>query len=324
MSVDDARGQGVRVPDIASPGGQELGRFATISDLHIGEPGFGIAPRVHEPRGRYRDHFTVRAARAAIDEAVAWGAELIVVKGDITWTARPGQWERAAAVLSAAPVPVVAVVGNHDVTPRGQDGRRWLEDAGVTVVVDHENVADAVDVAGMRIVLAHTSGEHHRDKGQVPRATSERVASLLSAAPDRRTMVVLHHYLSRFPKATRWPPGVDHGDALRLRQEFAAGGPPTLVTSGHTHRHRRYARDGITFTEVGSTKDYPGVWAGYVAHEGGVRQVVRRIGEPSVVEWTDTTKHACLGLWGYWTPGLLSWRCFSLPWAATRRSAPAT
>jgi hypothetical protein len=49
-------------------------------------------------------------------------------------------------------------------------------------------------------------------------------------------------------------------------------------------------------TEVGSPKDYPGTWAGYVVHEGGIRQVVRRVAAPEVIRWTESTDGPCSGV----------------------------
>ena len=71
---------------------------------------------------------------------------------------------------------------------------------------------------------------------------------------------------------------------------------------------------GVPWVEVGSTKDYPGTWAGYVVHEGGIRQVVRRIVRRDVIGWTERTKRAAFGTWGLWSPGTLDARCFVHPW----------
>ena len=90
-----------------------------------------------------------------------------------------------------------------------------------------------------------------------------------------------------------------------------------FVTSGHTHRHRRWSHAGITTTQVGATKDYPGVWAGYVVHEGGLRQLVQRIGRPDCIRWTEHTRRAAVGAWRYVAPGALASRCFTLEWDAT-------
>ena len=305
---------GPGIPEVAAPPGAVRGRIATISDLHVGGSGFGILPRVREDPDLYGEHFTLRAARAAIHEAVAWGAELLVVKGDITYLAAPRQWAAAAQVLADCPIPVVAMVGNHDITARGQDGRPWLADAGVKTIVDAENPYDHVDVAGVRIVMAHTTTMFH-GPGQIDAPTRDGVCRLLDerGAGDG-ALLAMHHYPNRFRVRTRYPVGIPLAEADELLHSLREVRPPTLITTGHTHRHRRYRRAGLEISEVGSTKDYPGVWAGYVVHEGGVRQVVRRIADPSVVAWTERTRAACLGLWQHWTPGRLSWRCFSLPW----------
>jgi hypothetical protein len=90
--------------------------------------------------------------------------------------------------------------------------------------------------------------------------------------------------------------------------------PGALLTAGHSHRHRRRTHRSVTITEVGSPKDYPGTWGGYVIHEGGIRQVVRRIADPTCIAWTEYTRRAALGVWGRWSPGQLDARNFSHVW----------
>ena len=134
------------------------------------------------------------------------------------------------------------------------------------------------------------------------------------AAGGRPAMVALHHPLDRWPVPTHYPPGIPQAQGDRLVAELARANPATLVTAGHTHRNRRRRRGPLTLSEVGSTKDYPGQWAGYAVHEGGIRQVVRRIADPSVMAWTESTRRALGGVWGWWSPGRLSDRCWSLTW----------
>jgi Icc protein len=295
-----------RVALLAPPPGRLLSRVATITDLHVGEPRFGLLPHVAEPRDT-APRYAVRCAAAAVAEAAAWGAELLVVRGDLTWTGRAAQWEQVADVLAASPVPVVTVLGNHDCTAKGVDGRRWLEAAGVRVVDD----VDHVDVPGLRVVLVHTPARGQRP-GYVPADRRQRAAELAHAAPDGSgVLVVMHHYPDRFRWATRYPHGVVHQDAAALLRALPPG---ALVTTGHSHRHRRYVRDGVEVSETGSTKDYPGVWAGYAVHEGGLRQVVRRVEADGVLDWTERTAAALGGFWGRWTPGRRSWRCFTHEW----------
>ena len=71
---------------LPAPPGRLLARFATVSDCHIGERWVGPLRRFHDPRPRPPGlaPYPARCARAAIAEAEAWGAELLVAKGDMT------------------------------------------------------------------------------------------------------------------------------------------------------------------------------------------------------------------------------------------------
>jgi hypothetical protein len=72
----------------------------------------------------------------------------------------------------------------------------------------------------------------------------------------------------------------------------------------------------VVVTEVGSTKDHPGTWAGYAVHDGGIRQVVRRVAAPEAIRWTEATRRSYLGVWGPWSTWARSARCFTHPWPA--------
>jgi hypothetical protein len=128
----------------------------------------------------------------------------------------------------------------------------------------------------------------------------------------RPAMVVLHHHLLRGPVPTIWPPGVPSGQARPFVAAIAEAAPTALVVSGHTHRHRLRRRGNVWLAETGSPKDYPGTWTGYVVHEGGLRQVVRRVSHPETHGWLEFSRLAALGMWQYNSPGLLAHRNFSL------------
>jgi hypothetical protein len=114
--------------------------------------------------------------------------------------------------------------------------------------------------------------------------------------------------------STFWPPGIPGPESDRFLRQVAAANPSTLVATGHTHRHRRHVRHGLTVAEVGSPKDYPGTWTGYAIHEGGIRQVTRRVSDPAAMRWTDSTRVSYYGLWGRWSVGTIDQRCFTLSW----------
>jgi 3',5'-cyclic-AMP phosphodiesterase len=302
-----------RVRTLAPPPGELLCRFATVSDLHVGERGFGLLPRFHERGERTTaESYAARCGRAALAEAAAWGAERVVAKGDLTWSGRGYQWEAVGAVLASSPVPVHATLGNHDVVPRAVDGRAVLARHGIDVRRDGPEV---VDLPGVRIVIGHSADAGHRI-GVVDEA--QRAALVEAAAggpPGGASFVTMHHYVDPLPFGSRYPRGIERSSGQELLRALAAAQPRTFLSFGHTHRHRRKVHHGMPATEVGSTKDFPGVWAGYAVHEGGIRQVVRRVAEPSCLAWTERTRSSVLGLWGPWAAGRLRWRCFSWRWA---------
>src|SRR5690606_16719143 len=127
-------------------------------------------------------------------------------------------------------------------------------------------------------------------------------------------LVALHHQPMRFRWPTYLPPGIPGPQIRPVLRDLRTANRRLLVTAGHTHRHRRRQLEGVTVTEVGSTKDFPGTWAGYHVHEGGITQVVRRIAEPSCIRWTDHARRADGGVWGWWAPGRLDDRCFTTTW----------
>ncbi len=232
--------------------------------------------------------------------------------------------------MAAAAVPTMATPGNHDrVTSTAIPRWRRLvsgESAvppgppipaadGLALAGFDSRALDAVqvrDVPG----AADRAGRHHADRTIATvssRPTSTRWPTRLAMRPGP-VLVALHHQLMTTPVPTYIPTGIDRDQSRAFLDRLVAANPAVLVTSGHTHRHRRRRHGPAVITEVGSPKDFPGTWAGYVVHEGGIRQVVRRIGRPDVLRWTDRSRTAALGLWGRWSPGSLDDRCFAHTW----------
>ncbi len=292
--------------------GPALCRIATISDLHLGETGFGLLKEMRES-GPLQP-YPLRCAIAAVREAVAWGAELLVIKGDITDLGAPSHWDLVDALLAEVPIPVMAVPGNHDTVAKRDslDATTELRRRGL-----FPDPIQTRDLAGIRVVAADSTVAGH-SWGRMRRHGDELARAVDVATP---ALVLCHHHFEQRRHPTFWPLGTPHRDAVSALDTMLAANPDILVSSGHTHRNRVRRHGSALITEVGSTKDHPGVWAGYVVHPHGIRQVVRRVAEPSCIEWTERTRAVVGGIWGKWSPGSTGDRSVTHLW--TRSPAPS-
>jgi predicted phosphodiesterase len=305
----------LRARTLAAPPGEALYRFATMSDLHRGSRVHGLLNTMVDRSGA-RAPAPVRCARGALAELQAWGADLLVLKGDLTQHGWREEWQVLGELLSPAAgrpyeparpeLAMIGVAGNHDcVNTRDVETSDGLLLAGLKA-----DPVQVVDLPGVRLIVVDTTADHN--PGTVRHHRSE----VLEAAADagRPVIVCQHHPLERWPLPLKYPMGVPWPESARFARDLARANPRAWVTAGHTHRNRRTDRHGIVHTEVGSTKDWPAVWAGYAIHEGGVRQVVRRIMAPDALGWIEYSRLAVAGIWRWYAPGMLSQRCFSHTW----------
>lgn len=90
-------------------------RIAAVGDLHV----------IEDSQGRLRPHFRVLEEHA----------DVLLLAGDLTQHGRAVQARVLADELRGVPVPIVAVLGNHDYHSDSADlVRRALEDVGVKVL----------------------------------------------------------------------------------------------------------------------------------------------------------------------------------------------
>lgn len=297
----------LRARTLPLPPGEELYRLATINDVHIGSRSTGYFHTMVEIPEPAELH-PVRCLRAAIDESVGWGAQHLLVKGDLTDRSSVDNWRQVGELLARAPVPVDIVPGNHETSAAGDVAPEiGLGAHGFHLV----RGVQVVDRPGLRIVLADTTVPGC-DHGTIAPHADRIVAA--AGRTDAIALVGIHHQPMPFRFPTYLPPGIPGPEARAFLRRLGAANPRSLVTTGHTHRHRRHRYGPITVTEVGSTKDFPGTWAGYRVYEGGIVQVVHRILEPSCIRWTDHTRRAAGGAWQRWAPGRLADRCFTVEW----------
>lgn len=289
------------------PAGEELYRIATVSDVHIGLDHFGLSRQMRERTTPEVPHAELCAA-AALDELVGWGAQYLVVKGDLVERSRPHEWDTADRLLAATGLPTALVPGNHEVKPdRPMNAPSPLPLSGVEIVtgVAHH------DLPGVRLVLVNSTVEG-RGYGAVDHLLDDLGDTV--GGTELPALVAMHQHPQRFHLPWFLPPGIPGGEARRLLSVLERANQRVVVTSGHTHRNRVRHLRGMTVTEVGSTKDFPGVWAGYTVYEGGITQTVRRTLAPDAMRWTEYTRRAVLGVWGRWSIGNLDDRCVVVAW----------
>lgn len=111
-------------------------RVAAVGDIHIAE----------DSRGRLRPHWMKLDTQA----------DVLLLAGDLTNVGKRVQAEVLAEELRDVPVPVVAVLGNHDYHAGAPDSVRGALEAMGVVVLDGESVT--LDVAGCRLGIAGAKG----------------------------------------------------------------------------------------------------------------------------------------------------------------------
>ncbi len=281
-------------------------KFATISDIHLGLHDFANQRSMSEDEDTDLP-FALRCAAAAIREAIEWGAEVLVIKGDLVDTGATEEWELAHQLLDDLPIPVIATWGNHDVwstrevEPTAMASSFGL-DPGPIVTVDLDNV---------RIIVADTSipGRGQGDLEQ------HRDVIVQKAKGDTPVFLGIHHNIMRSPLPWFIPVGIPMANAAPTVEALEATNPNVFISSGHTHRNRKHAlgkRGRLTFTEVAATADYPGVWAGYEVSGEMIRQTVRRTAAPEALEWSEHVRGALAGIWPRWAQGQLGDRCVDM------------
>lgn len=204
-------------------------RLAAIGDLHV----------------RARGPLPVGDALAALGGTV----DALVVAGDITDGGRLIEAERAAELLAAAGVPVVAVLGNHDLrTVRRRAFRRILERRGIALLDGEATTLRLAD--GRELGIAGIGGcgggfwpadgpdAIHRRASKALSLRSRREAARLDAALNTLTgdiRVVVTHFaptsstLGREPLAKYWMLG--NSELGRVIDRHAVD----LALHGHAH-----------------------------------------------------------------------------------------
>jgi Icc protein len=294
---------GIAFRTLPRPSGPLRCRLATVNDVHFGEVEAGriddhpMGPiqRVEPGETPYPETMN----RAAVAEIAAAGVDAVIVKGDLSTDGTPEEFAAFEDCYRTTFGDRLHVVrGNHDAY-RGQDayaGDRWIELPGVNVAL-------------LDTTLPTQSTGH---------LTAEQLDWLdaLAAAATQPVLVMGHH--QQWIDGVRAPDyfGIDPDSSDALTEVMLRRPAIIAYTSGHTHRHRvRLAGGQVPSVEVGCVKDFPGTWAEYRVHDGGILQVVHRISAPAALAWSERCRHlyADFGVdYASYAMGRLEDRCFAL------------
>ncbi|HZP72729.1 MAG TPA: metallophosphoesterase, partial [Gaiellaceae bacterium] len=156
--------------------------------------------------------------------------ELVIASGDLTHRGTPDQHARAAALLRALGVPVLAVPGNHDIPyrfpARFTHPWRLFEREWQTTEPVHAS-------AGLQVVGLNSVRPWRHQSGGVDDAQLDRVAARLGGGADGALrVVVLHHQLIGAPWRTRKRPVARRTHVLAHLVDAGA----ELIVGGHIHQ----------------------------------------------------------------------------------------
>lgn len=204
-----------------------------FSDLHITAPGETIIGL--DPADRFA---------AALHQALTTHPEArhLLILGDLTHTGHPAEYARLRALLADCPLPVTATLGNHD-------NRAAYFAAFPEAAQDGDGFAQAaLDIGPCRVLLLDTldeSGAHPLHAGYLCDTRLDWLSARLAEAPDRPTLVAMHH-----------PPvrtGFDGMDRIRLVNDTALmallNDHPQVrqLVCGHVHRAISGNRAGLAW-----------------------------------------------------------------------------
>ena len=189
-----------------------------------------------------------RAEVAAAFAGLEGNCDAILVAGDLTTHGEPEQARMFAEAVQPCHVPIVVVLGNHDLhVDRGDEFRAVLEDGGVVVLERETKVLDIggleVGIVGLKGFVGGFAGSNLPDFGErqlrdVYATTSHDVEALerglleVAQCPFR---IVLLHYAPTGETLEGEPPGIwaflgSDRLAAPIREHA-----PDLVLHGHAH-----------------------------------------------------------------------------------------
>lgn len=225
---------------------------------------------------RYR--FDARLLPPAVEHAMSLAPDVVLLSGDLTTTALPGEFTDAAAALQPLLENRVtmAVPGNHDrytfTAARGKRFERAMGDSAPNSYPHFRGLTDRWSLAALDAARPTTISSRGLVGARQMNALREYVADLNAD----QGLVVLCHYPFAVPPQYKQP-GWEHrlSDAAALRDVLRDCAATVLYIHGHVHHPWLWEVDGIIDLNAGSptlrTPDEPlgqGFWEVELPEDG--------------------------------------------------------
>lgn len=295
------------------PPGELLATVATVNDLHFGETvcglldGVDLGPLLESEPGT--EPYPTIMNRAAVREIRSVSPDVVVAKGDLTAAGAAAEYLEFEAVYRREfGDRLVVTLGNHD-KPLGGGA------------VPEVPPVQAIELPGVILAVLDTA-RPGRAGGEISEDQADWLDDL-AARSDRPVLVFGHHPADGQDVEQLFGRAAAHAScldplstrrltALVLRRPAVAG-----YFAGHTHRNKVRHLPGtgdFPWVEVACVKDFPGSWAEYRVHEGGIFQVHHRItSDPAALRWSERCRSMFGGMYPVYALGEDADRCFEIP-----------
>jgi len=191
---------------------------AQITDLHVAPDGSFMR--------QFVDSNEMLARAVAYLNTMTPRPDVVLATGDLTDHGTAEEYGLLRDILGALEVPLFLVPGNHDEVDvlRAEYG---------TLEYARDSFDFVVDEYPVRLVALDTTVAGRHD-GEVDGAQLARLDATLAAAPDRPTMVFLHH--PPFETGVWWMDCIGLTGARELEAVVRGHPQVRLVVAGHVHR----------------------------------------------------------------------------------------
>ncbi len=223
------------MPRPATPDTQHL---IQLSDLHLLEDAAQGVDWCEACRGLDTD----ATLQAVLDEMQLSEPRIdaLVVTGDIAQTPTPATYRRFRERLAGEGVPVYCLPGNHD-------------DPDLLCAAEGGPVrAPASCMLGdWRLIFLDSTCGTDRPHGELGKAGLAQLAAELRAAPERPTLVLLHH--PPIPVGSPWLDAIGLRDGAALLALLRGHRQVRAVLCGHVHQALDRTVDGVRVLAAPST-----------------------------------------------------------------------